>query len=777
MTRVATILQWRSLSAPQRHYSASRLGELVVPTLPLGGTKATRTDPARVFDDIKRLAVEQLGGLPAGLYRPIEQILLAPESGVASLRDQAALLVLRQHNASHVMRFRQQIAQGFDDFRGARAHSRKADMGLVDERLLDFHIAGERLGETLDERYQQPLEEMKGRLGALAGAMYLPLGLNPVAPSRLAAAFIEAIGDADLPQALAGLLILQYQQELVRVLEDLYPRINALLAAGGYVGVEPKSQAERRAVPMQGGSEVFRDTDLAAPRFALPPSPTPPVAAPAPKAAAIGHALQPRSVPRTSEELAGLRAQLHAWRSDALPDPIEERHPSAKSQQRGAPRRDLQLQEVTTIASLLQGESPDVYARALATSGRLAEAIREQISQGARRLGLTPDQTRLGVDEQDAIDMVAMLFEAVFRTHSLQERARRLYARLVLPYVKVALRDDAMFVHAGHPARRLFDSITEACEGNEAGTPQDRELLERAAAVSQRVMAEFNEDLAVFELAHAELEQLLQQQRRRVELQEDRAAKATHGRERLAEARAHADRLVQRRLAASPLTQAVAEFLMNPWRHHLVQTLLRDGVDSARHVDAAQLGDALVQADALAAAARGHDLADFLLALEPAIVHCQATSGLDDTAARQGVAWLVSALADPDVARQQHVLPARSDDEGGDDGARLWLAGGTDTVKHDAGVVDLIRRVKPGEWLRMIGAQGEATAVKVAWVSPLTSRLLLVNRRGMRVLVGSAEELAGLVAAGRLAIAADKTPFDESMQQLRERLDHAVGQR
>lgn len=751
---------------------------------PLGGTKALRTDPARVFDDIKRLAVEQLGALPAGLYRPIEQALQAPASGVESLRDQAALLVLRQHSASHVMQFRQQIALGFDDFRGARTRTRArgTEMGLVDERLLDFHIAGQRLGERLDQRYQEPLEEMKGRLGALATAMYLPLGLNPVTPSRLATAFIEAIGeDGDLPQALGALLVGQYQQELVRVLEDLYPRINAVLAAGGYVGVESEGEIGRRTLPMQATGEVFRDDELAAPRFAVPPalatSAIAPVPAPASKASTIGHGLQPRSLPRTSEELASLRAQLHAWRSDALPDPIEDRSPSVKSQQRTPARRDLQLQEVTTIASLLQGESPDVYARALATSGRLAGAIREQLSQGARRLGLSPDQTRFGVDEQDAIDMVAMLFEAVFRTHSLQERARRLYARLVLPYVKVALRDDAMFVHAGHPARRLFDAITEACEGNEAGTPQDRELLERAAAVSQRVMAEFNEDLAVFELAHAELEQLLQQQRRRVELQEDRAAKATHGRERLAEARAHADRLVQRRLTVSPLTQAVADFLMNPWRHHLVQTLLRDGVDSARHADAAQLGDALVQADALAAACRGHDLADFLIALEPAIVHCQATSGLDDTAARQGMAWLVSALADPDVPRQPHVLPARSADEGGDDGARLWLAGGTDTVPHDAGIVELIRRLKPGEWLRMIGVQGEATAVKVAWVSPLTSRLLLVNRRGLRVLVGSVEELGGLVAAGRLAIAADNTPFDESMQQMRERLDHAVGHR
>ena len=801
-----------------------------------------RTDPAQVLEAIKRLAVEQLGSLPSGLYRPIEQALQSTLPGVESFHDQAALLVLRQHSASHVMRFRQQIGQGFDDFSGALNNGGIVELGLIDERLMDFHLAGQRLGEVLDQRYKPLLEEMNGRLATLSGALNAAPGRNPLAPSRLATAFIEAIGDADLPEALGGLLFRQYQHELVRVLDELYAKVNALLADAGYNTGYRAGETAERARPQPVAREQCDDEQVA-PRFpehvdAVPqgrgapagghqetgygPRPGSGAASTSgsesgygsgfgsgsgsgfgsgsgsgsgagssgqshsPSASQDGHAddlpSNAASAPdltaalqRTSDELAGLRVQLHAWRNDSQHgDVLPER---GLPQRRAPQRRDLRVAEVVSIASLLQAESPDVYARALATSGRLSDAIRDHLTQGARRLGLNPDETRFSVGEEDAIDLVAMLFEGLFRTHSLQDRARRLYARLVLPYVKIALQDDAMFVQAGHPARRLLDAITEACEGNDASTAQDRELLERAAAVSQRVVAEFNEDIAVFELAHAELEELLQQQRRRVELQEDRAAKATFGRERLADARAQADRVVQRRLAAPPLTQAVAEFLMTPWRHHLVQTLLREGVGSARHVEAARLGDTLVEADRLAEAGRGHALADCLVALEPAITQCLATSGLDDSAARHGMAWLVSALANRDTPRQLHVLPERSADEGGYDEARLWLAGGTDTVPHDAGVAALIRRMKPGQWLRMIGPQGEATAVKLAWVSPLTSRLLLVSRRGLRVLVASAEELSALVGAGRLVIGAEHTPFEEAMQQLRHRLDHAVGQR
>ena len=263
----------------------------------------------------------------------------------------------------------------------------------------------------------------------------------------------------------------------------------------------------------------------------------------------------------------------------------------------------------------------------------------------------------------------------------------------------------------------------------------------------------------------------------RVELQEDRAAKATHGRERLAEARAQADQIVQSRLSVRPLAPAVADFLITPWRHHLVQTLLRDGDDSARHAEATRLGDRLVEADGLAEAGRGPELADCLIALETAIVQCLATFGARRYRFAHGMAALVGALADPEPCAYPTCCPRAALTKG----ATTVPVFGWPVVPTRCRTIPAsprrMRRLQPGEWLRMIGAQGEATAVKVAWISPLTSRLLLVNRRGLRVLVGSPEELAELVGAGRLVVGAEKTPFDEAMRQMRNRLDHAAGQR
>jgi hypothetical protein len=762
-----------------------------------GVVQTTRTDPSRVLEEIKRQTLEQLGGLPGTLYGPIEEALKADwlkgDGRNHHFEDQAALWVLRQQQASHVMAFRQHVGLGFEAFRSPGAAVGGlggSPLQLVGEQQLAFDLDGERLTEALEQRYLRPLEMLDGRLKMLSQAIGAPAGANPSGPYRLVRAFTALYSDAQVNESLRLRLFRQYEFELSRVLGDLYARINNLLATAGYGvgmagGAAPNAPA--RAAEERRDRNTLDDVfDTVPHREAAASVPHDYNGAPGagyggdPRAAhaGAGYGAQQQAsqadVAAMASELAELRSQLHAWReglikAGGLP-------PTHQQPQRSmAPRRELRVEEVLGMASLLQPEPPDAYARALAVSGRLGETIRDQLYDGARRLGFNPDQTCFSAEEDDAIDLVALLFDSLFRNHALQDRARRVYARLVMPYVKVALTDNAVFVKREHPARRLLDAITEACEGNDGETPQDRDLLERASEISQRIVCDYNEDLAVFELAHAELDAMLAQHRRRIELQEQRAAKATYGRERLGAARSQADQAVRERIGESRLTQAVADFIATPWRHHLVQVMLRENDDPKRRAQAMALGDALVMADKLAAENRGRELADQLLALQPIIVQCLASSGLDDSAAQHGMAGLVRALSTPDKERSEHPLPSASDiEEDVAEERRLYLASGAAQVAHDPLLAERMRQLEPGDWLRLTNIQGETIAVKVAWVSPLTSRFLLVNRRGVRALVASAEELAILAASGRLLVGAERTAFDEAMRQVRRHLDRVI---
>jgi len=698
---------------------------------------AERSNPVGVLEEMKRLAVEQLGAVPAALYPPL---VLAVEDAARrdglqhpSRAEQAALLTLRQRSAANMMRYRQQIAQGFEDFRALPLRPRStAPLGLVEDKQLAYEYAGQKLSESIAQRYARQLGMLESRLEALAAELGQPPTANPLGAGRLAAAFLVTFREFELPETMQPLLFQQYEQELGRVLGDLYGRINTLLAAAGYGIAAParKPDSEAPAAPANEQQTAAR------------------------------------------QRLDELRGMLHAWRAQGAAN-------TAAAGERSAPdpnRRALRRAEVASVAAMLQRDAPEPYARALAGAGSLADAIRDQLSDGARRLGLDPASTCLGDGEQDAIDMVGLLFESLFQTHAMLDRARRLYARLVLPYVRVALNDDNLFVQREHPARRLLDVITEACEGNEGATPQDRDLLERAAGIAQRIVADFNEDLAIFALAADELEAMLDQQRKRVDMLEKRAAEAVHGKERLLQARLQAGAALEQRLASKPLTRAVADFLVEHWQHHMVQTLLRDGMGSARHNDVLALADALVVVDGMAAQGRGAVVADRLIALQPAITDCLASCGLDQNAAHDWLAGLVRALATPDQARAVREAPPRQVADDDAEQGPLRVVGGHAGLDFDPAVAERMRKLSPGEWLRLLDAQGEHVAVKIAWTSPLTGRFLLVNRRGLRVLVASAEQLAVLVAEGRLVAGTEQAPFDEAMRQMRQRLGRAVGQ-
>ena len=732
----------------------------------LDNARVHGVEPVRLIEELKRISVEQLAAVPGGLCRPIEEQLqdkLQLGSSSAQRKDLMTVLALRQRNATHVMRFRELIGRSFDDFRG-RAMMARSDipLGLVSEGELEFHLAGQRLAEAIGRRYQQPLELLGLRFEALSRELGAPASTNPVGAVRLAGAFLRTYHDADLSETLQPMLFRQYEQELSKVLGDLYARLNSQLAASGF-------HADLRRNP---------EGTPAPPAVAKPVAPAAPPAAlhdtvphvphvPAQPAANAGiNVFRVSAEARVNHQR--LRDQLHSWREATRPPLPADANASGSSSQS---RRPMRTDELLSVAALVQRDGARRFDAALSGAGALPGAIREQLLEGARSLGMDPEQACLSEHDEDSVDLVGLMFESLLDTHALIGQARKLFARLVMSYVRVALTDENLFVRADHPARRLLDALTLSCESNDGASPQDRELLQHASAAVSRVVAEYNEDLAIFDLAASELQDLLQQQRRRAEVVERRSAETVHGRERLLQARLQAAAALAQRVSARPLSPVIAQFLEDHWQHHYVQMLLRDGQGSDRCNQVLALADELVGIDEAAARADGGRVAERVLRLHSGLVECLSSSGLDDQVASEWMAGLARALAFPDARRDVRPLsamPQLADD--GDDTRLLKVVGGHAALDYDPAVAERLAAVGPGSWMRLMDENGEEGSVKVAWISPLTSRLLLVNRRGVRKLVASPQQLAALVKAGKLLDDAADLPFDQAMRHVRNRL-------
>jgi hypothetical protein len=171
-----------------------------VSTLSFGTLGAVTADPPRLLDELKRIAVEQLGAVPSGLFRPIEEQLhenLRVTESPGRRKDLMTVLALRQRSSTFVMRYRELVAHSFDDYRG-RAFIARPDLplGLVRENELDYHLAGQRLAESIGRRYQRPLEMLDLRFEKLSQALGAPPSSNPVGATRLAGAFLQTFHDA-----------------------------------------------------------------------------------------------------------------------------------------------------------------------------------------------------------------------------------------------------------------------------------------------------------------------------------------------------------------------------------------------------------------------------------------------------------------------------------------------------------------------------------------------------------------------------------------------------
>ena len=62
----------------------------------------------------------------------------------------------------------------------------------------------------------------------------------------------------------------------------------------------------------------------------------------------------------------------------------------------------------------------------------------------------------------------------------------------------------------------------------------------------------------------------------------------------------------------------------------------------------------------------------------------------------------------------------------------------------------------------------------LSWLSPISSRLMFVNRRGVRVLVASVEELAALKKQNKLALREQEHVFDQALHRVMGRLKSDV---
>ena len=665
--------------------------------------------------------------------------------GLMDLRD------MRRARGQLSQKFRQAILDGFRALRERRALALGATSGLslVSEDALEEQLAVEQLATSVLRIHAGLFDVVRKRFLVALGREELPTTENPLDPIFLASALGSSMGTLDISAELRIVIYKFFERELAGAMGEIYERCNALMQAAGIL---PELRVEGAAAAPRGAKPAPHDPqEQAVPRDEH-------------AAAQIG--------PAEQAAFANMLAMLQGWRSAT----------GVGAPGGAAAGPALPTQDLMSILSLMQHEGAARFTPAGEAEQSLAGQLRQQMAQSARKLGVNGDNLNLDGLDGDAVDLVALLFDVLLDGPQYDTQIRQMIGRMLVPYVKVAVKDRRMFLFKEHPARRLLNTVAEACEGNRGEAPQERELLTHVDHTIDRLVAEFNEDVAIFETLEQELRAYMAQHRKRFELAERRTAEAQRGRERLEHARRVADEDLDRLRAGRDLPPVIGEFLGRHARHHLTQVALRDGRGTPRYDAGLQTIEGLLAAFDHAGPGESPEAP---IDLPEAGLHdILGSVGCIGEAAQAAIEAVRDALVrlrsgeaalDDDVRLPPQLVVPEPQAPAPEPEPQLEVVAGTAGLDFDAAMLERIRKLKIGDWIQLASADGHFAPAKVSWISPISSRLLLVNRRGIRVLVASVEELAVMAKLDKVALREGNTAFEEAMHQVVGRLQSVAG--
>lgn len=680
--------------------------------------------------------------------------------------------------------FGEQVARNFNEFAAGQpraqrsgnasavARNASAELSLVDDRELEESLAIASMVSKAEGRLNSPLHALNQRLGVICGGHRIDDANNPLGPLSLAHAFRAALREIDVDIKVRLIVLKLFERYVLAGLDALYHDVNVQLMQAG---VLPHLRHVISRPPSSAG------------------------AAPAEKDAVTGAASTSAS---GAAALVNESAGLHAELMHTLTALLASRRQPRASELSGVPISggptiaSLTPAELLGALTLLQGETAPLPAQPMVVDQGVAigivQRLKDELMAQIQRLSGEARAHVSGADE-DTIDLVGMLFEFILQDRTIPAPMQVLLSRLQIPYLKVAILDRRMFAHASHPARRLLDLLADTAKGWSEESDRDHRLYDKTKQVVEALLADFDDDVGVFERQLDDFGAFVETHRKRADLAEQRAAEAARGRERLQEARRRAAREIVTRIEGRPLPALLQGVLTRPWANYLVLVLLRQGELSQEFNAALRFIDDFVESAQTPADERARArLRDLLPSLEKTLRHGLTTVAFQEPDLRRLLGDLQefwrrqlgdepapgAEAASSEIAAEALLpIPAHVETILDEDASEAPPATEAAVSVDDLESVQAVRALKVGAWIEFVDEAGTSERAKLSWISPISGKYLFVNRRGLKVADRGLQQLAAEIRDGRAVVLEEVPLFDRALDAIVERLRQAQAER
>ncbi len=207
----------------------------------------------------------------------------------------------------------------------------------------------------------------------------------------------------------------------------------------------------------------------------------------------------------------------------------------------------------------------------------------------------SPQPQAIGRVDDDAINLVSMLFEFILDDHQLPTPMKALLARLQIPMLKVAVLDKSFFSRGGHSARRLLNELATAAIGWNETQATDRDpLYKKIASVVERILNDFDADISIFDELLQEFTSFVATESRRAALIEQRTRDAEEGLGKSQQARAVVGYTLNEKAVGKTLPRVVVDILRDCWSNYMFLLHVKDGTNTPAWEEAVQTAEDLI---------------------------------------------------------------------------------------------------------------------------------------------------------------------------------------
>src|SRR5438552_1533018 len=365
------------------------------------------------------------------------------------------------------------------------------------------------------------------------------------------------------------------------------------------------------------------------------------------------------------------------------------------------------------------------------------------------------------------IDVIALLFDYIFRDPSIPESLRRLFGRLQVPILKAALLDRTFFSDKKHAARRLLDHLAGAAIGatSDEGYRAGLELV--AAGVIEEVCRDFKVDVAIFDGADAKLQEFIDAEQRKAAALLDRDVAAALVAEESEADRTHVRALIRDKLAGITVPFEVRGFAETIWADYLTQVRQREGAQSDAWRDGVKILDDLLWS--ITAKERNAQKTR-LAKMVPALIRGLRSGGAAVQVREDRLQPFLEAVYKLHIAAIRPQAERAAAADGAPEQAAESVAAIVPTVTRIVNVHDFVAEMVVGTWLAF-DHEGKTINARLSWVSPMRTKYIFATRSRGRALALSPEELAWQLRDGTTRLMVEPVPlFDRAVSSALDEL-------